>query len=234
MSGHSILYLGRGEFAADYLGELETLRCCTMLTRSAALKLPENAAFVVDVILLEVGPKIAQSGQSLSSIIRSLEPYPVVALTRKEHEHRGIAAMAAGAEGYICVDEVTVEDQDAVFCHAVQRSRLQRRLSDTDMTVLSILKDINDGVILVDNAGHVLDINPAARTILGLGPRTQPEPTWEQTFCCIDEHGKSHRNSADLPLVRARSGEKFANQVAIYRLPEPTRYRTEPQRAGPV
>ena len=25
MSGHSILYLGRGEFAADYLAELETL-----------------------------------------------------------------------------------------------------------------------------------------------------------------------------------------------------------------
>lgn len=220
MSGHSILYLGRGEFAADYLSELETLPCCTMLTRSAALKLPEDAAFVVDVILLEVGPKIAQSGQSLSSIIRSLEPYPVIALARKEHEHRGIAAMASGAEAYICVDEVTVEDQDAVFSHAVQRSRLQRRLSDTDMTVLSILKDINDGVILVDNAGHVLDINPAARTILGLGPRTQPEPTWEQTFCCIDEHGDSHRNSADLPLVRARSGEKFANEVAIYRSPE--------------
>jgi hypothetical protein len=31
MSGHSILYLGRGEFAADYLAELETLPCCTML-----------------------------------------------------------------------------------------------------------------------------------------------------------------------------------------------------------
>ena len=40
MSGHSILYLGRGEFAADYLGELETLPSCTYLTRSATLELP--------------------------------------------------------------------------------------------------------------------------------------------------------------------------------------------------
>ncbi|MBT8109975.1 MAG: EAL domain-containing protein [Gammaproteobacteria bacterium] len=220
MSGHSILYLGRGEFAADYLGELETLPCCTMLTRSAALCLPIDAASVVDLVLLEVGPSIAQSGQSLNSIIHALEPYPVIALTQKEHEHRGIAAVVAGAEAYICVDDVTVESQDAIFEHAVQRSDLQRRLSDTDMTVLSILKDINDGVIIVDNAGHVLDINPAARSILGLAPRSQPDPSWEQTFCCIDEHGETYRNSADLPLVRARNGEKFAAQVAIYRAPE--------------
>ncbi len=52
--------------------------------------------------------------------------------------------------------------------------------------------DINDGVIVVDNNGHVLEINPAARTILGLGPRMQPDAEWEQTFCCIDEHGNNY------------------------------------------
>jgi len=220
MSGYSILYLGRGEFAADYLSELETLPCCTMLSRSTALKLPEDAAFMVDVVLLEVGPTIAQTGLSLGNIINTLKPYPVIALTRKKHEHRGIAAIAAGTEAYICVDDVTVETQESVFEHAVQRSRLKQRLSDTDMTVLSILKDINDGVIVVDEAGHVLDINPAARTILGLGPRAQPDATWGQTFCCVDENGDSYPNSADLPLMRARNGEKFAGQVAIYRTPE--------------
>jgi len=220
MSGHSILYLGRGEFAADYLSELETLPCCTMLTRINSLALPIDAESSVDVILLEVGPSIAQSGYSLNSIIHALEPYPVVALTQKEHENRGIAAVGAGAEAYLCVNDVTVEGQDAVFEHAVQRSQLQRKLSGTDMTVLSILKDINDGVIVVNNSGNVLEINPAARSILGLGPRSQPDPSWEQTFCCIDEQGNNHRNSADLPLVRARKGEKFAGQVAIYRSPE--------------
>ena len=219
MSGHSLLYLGRGEFAAAYLSELETLPCCMLLTRSNALELPADASYV-DLILLEVGPLISQSGRSLSELIQSLEPYPVVALTQKAHEHRGIAAVRAGAQGYVCIDDVTVDRQDAVFDHAVKRARMQQRLSETDVTVLSILKNINDGVIVVDNAGRVMDINPAARTILGLAPRMQPDPTWEQTFCCIDEDGNSYRNSSDLPLVRARSGEKFANQVAIYRAPE--------------
>ena len=219
MSGHSILYLGRGEFAADYLAELETLPCCTLLTRSNVLDLPDNASYV-DLVLLEAGPLIAQSGKSLAELIHSLQPYPVVALTQKEHEHRGIAAMRAGAQGYICVDDITVEGQDAIFDHAVMRARLKRRLSDTDVSVLAMLRNINDGVIVVDAAGHVLDINPAARSILGMGPRVQPDASWEQTFCCIDQFGVSYRNAHELPLVRARGGEKFANQVAIYRAPE--------------
>ena len=220
MSGHSIIYLGRGEFAADYLTELESLPCCTLLTRSNSLELPEDASYVVDIVLLEAGPMIAQSGQTLGELIQSLDPYPVVAITQKEHEHRGIAAVRAGAQGYICIDDITVEGQEAIFDHVVQRNRMQQRLSDTDVTVLSILRNINDGVILVDEGGHVLDINPAARSILGLGARTQPDPTWEQTFCCIDANGDSYKNSQELPLMRARNGEKFANQVAIYRTPD--------------
>ena len=220
MSGHSILYLGHGEFAADYLAELETLPCCTLLTRSNVLAVPEDAASVVDLVLLEAGALVAQSEKSLAELIHSLQPYPVVALTQKEHEQRGIAAMRAGAQAYICVDDITVEGQEAVFDHAVKRARLKRRLSDTDVSVLAMLGNINDGVIVVDDAGHVLDINPAARSILGMGPRVQLDPTWEQTFCCIDEHGDSYPNSHDLPLVRARSGERFSNQVAIYRTPE--------------
>ena len=220
MSGHSILFLGRGEFASDYLAELETLPCCTLLTRNNALKLPDNASSIFDLVLLEVGPLIAQSGRSLDDLIHSLQPHPVVAVTQKAQEHRGIAAMRAGAQGYICVDDISVEEQETIFDRAVKRARLKRRLSDTDVSVLAMLRNINDGVIVVDDAGYVLDINPAARSILGLGPRLQPDPTWEQTFCCIDQNGDSYRNSHELPLVRARSGEKFSDQVAIYRAPE--------------
>jgi diguanylate cyclase (GGDEF)-like protein len=220
MAGHSILYLGRGEFAADYLSELQTLPFCALLTRSAKLDIPDDAPSVLDIVLLEAGPAIAQSGQSLSELIASLDEYPVIALTTRDREHRGIAAVSAGAQAYICVDDITVETQEALFEHAVQRHRMQQRLSETDVTVLSILRNINDGVIIVDDQGHVLDINPAARSILGLGPRTQPDTTWAQMFCCIDENGDNYPNSADLPLMRAKSGEKFSNQVAIYRMPE--------------
>ena len=220
MAGHSILYLGHGDFAAEYLHELETLPCCALLTRSASLKIPVDAPSIIDLVLFEAGPAIAQSGQSIAELIGSFDQHPVIALTTKEREHRGIASIRAGAQTYICVDDITVEGQEAAFDHAVQRHRLQQRLSNTDVTVLSVLRNINDGVIVVDKHGHVLDINPAARTILALAPRMHPDTSWEQAFCCIDANGDNYRNSADLPLVRARNGEKFANQTAIFRVPE--------------
>jgi diguanylate cyclase (GGDEF)-like protein len=220
MTGHSILYLGSGEFAAAYLCELETLPFCALLTRCAKPELPADVPSVLDLVLIEAGPANVRSSRSLPPLIQALNDYPVVALTTREQEHRGIAAMRAGAQGYICVDDVTVEAQESTFEHAIQRHRLQQRLSATDVTVLSVLGDVNDGVIVVDRDGHVLDINPAARTILGLGPRARPDPTWAQMFCCIDAHGNNYANSADLPLMRARNGEKFTNQVAIYRIPE--------------
>ena len=175
MTGHSILFLGRGDFASEYLAELETLPCCTMLARSPALRVPVENRELLDIVLLEASPVIAQSGNSLAELIHTLGDYPVVAITDKEHEHRGIAALRAGAQGYICIDDITVEGQEAVFDHAVKRYRLQQRLSDTDVSVLSVLTSINDGVIVVDRDGSILDINPAARTMLGLGPRWMPD-----------------------------------------------------------
>jgi diguanylate cyclase (GGDEF)-like protein len=220
MTGHSILYIGRGEFAADYLARLETLPCCALLTRSAASKVADDALSIIDLVLIEAGPTTVPSRQSMTELIGAFDRHPVIALTTSDREHRGIAAVRAGAQAYLCIDDLAVDRQEAIFEHAVQRHRLQQRLSDTDVSVLSILRNINDGVIIVDKHGSVLDINPAARTILGMATRMQPEATWEQGFCCIDEHGNNYRNSAHLPLVRARRGEKFANQIAIYRAPD--------------
>ncbi|MEJ2322954.1 MAG: EAL domain-containing protein, partial [Gammaproteobacteria bacterium] len=129
-------------------------------------------------------------------------------------------AVRAGAQGYVCVDDITVEGQEAVFDHAVKRHRLQRRLSGTDVSVLSVLTSINDGVIVADRDGSILDMNPAARAMLGLGHRWMPDAGWEQTFCCVDGQGNNYTNPADLPLARACSGAKFSGQLAIDRAPE--------------
>ena len=69
---------------------------------------------------------------------------------------------APAQQGYICVDDITVEGQDGIFDHAVRRASMQRRLSDTDVTVLSMLRNINDGVIVVDDAGHIIEHQPGS------------------------------------------------------------------------
>ena len=218
MAGHSILYLGRGDFAADYLEKLEASTCCSRLIRSETLAIPWEAPDNIDLILFEAGPAIAQSGHSLQTLIQSLSNFPLIAVAVREQEHRGIAAVRLGAQDFICVDDISDVEQTAIFDHAIQRFQLLTRLSNTDGTVLGILKSINDGAIVVDRHGHVLDINPAARSILGLAPRHRLDNKWGGNFCNIATDGQTLLDAEEMPLVKARNGQKFGNQVAIYRI----------------
>ena len=220
MTGHSILYIGRGDAHASYLAALSTLPCCTLLSRATDLQVVHESQSGIELVLLDVGPDNIAPGEPIAQLIQTLDSYPIVALTSKRYEHHGIIALKAGAQGYLCVDATTPDEQKTVFDHAINRFELQRRLSRSDAGVLSILENINDGVIVVDLDGRVMDINPAARTVLGLGPRELPDVAWGQSFCCVDEHGVSYANSAELPLNRARRGEKYSGQVAIYRAPD--------------
>ena len=211
------MYLGAGEFAAAFLENLQGSSCCARLATSDALKIPDPPPAQIDLVLFEAGPSIARSGQTLQAFVHSLRDYPVIALTRREQEHRGIAAVRAGAQGYLCVDGSDESTRLAAIDHAIQRHRLLARLSDTDSTVLSILTSINDGAIVLDGHGHVLDVNPAARSILGMPPRLQPGDEWARSFCGIGADGKQRIDHDQLPLVKACRGDKFSNQVATYR-----------------
>jgi len=218
VTGHNILYLGSNDNASQYVNDLRHSAICNQLRQSDTMRIPADCEDDIDLILFEAGPVIVRSAQTLPSLLQSLSGYPLVAVMKREHEHRGIAAVRAGAQGYICFDDTSDDEQAAVFEHAMQRHRLLARMSDTDSTVLSILKSINDGVIVVDSQGHVLDINPAARSILGLTPREQPDDIWSRQFCNIKADGKSVVENDQLPLVKACRGEKFSNQVVVYRV----------------
>jgi hypothetical protein len=91
MTGHSILFLGRGDFASEYLAELETLPCCTMLARSPELKVPVENRELLDIVLLEASPVIARWAitRSLQSPIRSTN---TAALPRCVPARRAISA----------------------------------------------------------------------------------------------------------------------------------------------
>jgi diguanylate cyclase (GGDEF)-like protein len=225
MAGRSILYLGSEHFAADYLCGLRARACCSSLRHSAEFLPPQESG--IDLVLFEAGSGALRPAQKLQSFIQSMRSWPLVALTRREREQQGIVAVRMGAQGYVCVDDGDDHGNKDVLDHAVRRHRLLARLSGGDSTVLSILQSINDGVIVVDRRGHVLDINPAARSILGLKPRQHPPQRWELDFCSIAADGKTRIVEDELPLVKARKGQKFSNQIAIYRPPEGTPGRAD-------
>jgi len=218
MTGRSILYLGDSEFAAGFCKKLAGYANCESLTHLDSLSLPLDALKNVDLILLEPHSKAITAGTSLTKVVQALRQFPVVAVTNLDRAHRGIAAVRAGAQGHLYVDGADHKSISACVDHALQRHRLLRRLSDNDSMVLSILKSINDGAVVIDRDGHVLEINPAARSMLGLTPREQVGPDWAKTFCNKAADGETDISATDMPLARACRGEKFSNQVAAYRV----------------
>ena len=223
MAGHSILFLGRNDFAPEFIEQLRQSAFAERLHATDTMRVPEEDIGPIDVVLFEAGPCIASSGQTLTAFVQGNRTYPLIALTTRDEEHRGIAAVNAGAQGYLCVDDVTPESFSAVLDHALQRHDLMLRLSEGDTTVLSILGSINDGVIVVDDEGAVLDINPAGRSILGMGPRDMPAGDWSERFGALspnedgDEAVTLYR---ERPLIRAALGDKFEGQLSVYRAPE--------------
>ena len=219
MAGRSILYLGGSEFAAEFCDKLKGLALCEQFTGSPSLEIPAKTPESVDLIMFEAGPLIPQSGQTLSSFIHTLSNWPVIAVTSRNQEQRGIAAVRSGAQAYVCADDIIDNELESVIEHAIQRHKLLVRLSERDNTVLSILQSINDGVIVVDRHGHVLDINPAARSILGLTARQKTSTEWDKAFCNFAADGKTQIDHEELPLVKACRGQKFSSQTAVYRTP---------------
>jgi len=219
MAGRSILYLGGNEFAAEFCDKLKGLPVCEQFTGSPSLEIPDKTPDTVDLVIFETGPLIAQSGETLPSLVHRLSNWPLIAVTSRDQEHRGIAAVQAGAQAYVCADDIDEPELCMHIEHAVQRHRLLVRLSERDNTVLSILQSINDGVVVVDSQGHVLDINPAARSILGLTPRQQTSIEWAKSFCNFAADGKTRIDHEELPLVQACRGQKFSDQVAVFRAP---------------
>ncbi|MGB5245778.1 MAG: EAL domain-containing protein [Woeseia sp.] len=218
MSEYTFLYLGRAESSADYLHRLEAQPYCRRIYRCeeplGAADLPRD----VSLVLFDTGPDALVQGETLKNMLRLLSFRPFIALTDHDNEHRGVAAVRAGAQGYLCIDDVGEAEQLATFAYAVQRHRLQARLSEADDTVLSILKCINDGALVIDRDGHILDINPAGRTILGLPQRATPNADWLNGFCGLNADGKSSMPPEAMPLYKAMRGEKFTNLLAVHRI----------------
>ena len=107
MTAHTILFLGNNESMSEYIDALEKSAICDHLIRAESIRMPSAQADNIDLILFEVGPQIVQSGQTLQSLIDDLSDYPTVAVTTRETEHRGIAAVRAGAQAYVCIDETS-------------------------------------------------------------------------------------------------------------------------------
>lgn len=106
--------------------------------------------------------------------------------------------------------------QDALELQTQELQRSKAAQEKQTRILQSILDSMGDGVIVADEEGKLLFINPAAEKIIGLNSaEVAPDETVEQ-FCTYLPAILTPGSENDIPLVRAIRGEEFdAAEVLI-------------------
>ncbi len=122
----------------------------------------------VDVVLLDLGLPDSQGLETLERMLERTRDVPVLVLTGLDDTNLGMAAMRAGAQDYLVKGQGDADLLVRALRHAMERHTLQAELSRGHAQLQSILEQTRDGIIIVDDDGVVLFLNPAAEAILGL------------------------------------------------------------------
>ncbi|MEO1036253.1 MAG: EAL domain-containing protein [Pseudomonadota bacterium] len=216
-----LLFVGEESLeAARFVDLVEALPCCDEIHHLSDLTLLSQALVRLEpnLVLIDVGITEESRRQLVPALVmRRLRDHPVVAVTSSERAYRGMQALQDGAQDYIAADEARPEEIDNAITHASKRSAFYAQLSQPELSVRSILHSINDGVIVVDNDGLVISLNPAGRRILGLGPREWPGPGWSHGFAAHSPNDGAALSFDHTPLGRALTGGRFSAVDVMHR-----------------
>jgi PAS domain S-box-containing protein len=104
-----------------------------------------------------------------------------------------------------------IQDADRALRQAGQQSREQAQV------LASILDNMGEGLVVVDQRGEVLVWNAAARRIVGPNPAGVSFEQWPQHFGVVHGGSEALLAAGDLPLARALEGEVIIDQELYLR-----------------
>lgn len=119
-----------------------------------------------DLVLMDVILAGALDGIEAAAIIRTLADIPVIYLTAYADDQTLERAKLTGPYGYI-IKPFELKELNSTIEMALYRSRMDRRLRESEQWLYTILQDIGDAVIAADETGSVTLLNPRAATLTG-------------------------------------------------------------------
>lgn len=99
----------------------------------------------------------------------------------------------------------TIEKRD----HDLAQSKDQ--LSEQNILMQSVVQNMGDGLVVVDENGKFIIWNSASEKIIGMGKLDIPEEKWAETYGMLRPDTKTVLPANELPIVKALYGEDVDN-----------------------
>lgn len=129
----------------------------------------------IDVVLLDLGLPDSQGLESVATFVDRMPDLPVLVMTGLDDESLGVKAVQAGAQDYLVKGKADADLLSRAILHAIKRQGLRvelrhtaQKLHTSNTQLQTIMESNADGIIITNDQGIALYINPAAEQILGL------------------------------------------------------------------
>ena len=113
--------------------------------------------------------------------------------------------------GVIVFRDVTKEKKSEV-----ELEQTMRELQSHNELMEATFNSISDGIVVADEGGNFLYVNPRAEEIVGLGETDTAPDEWPETYGCFYADRKTLVKTEDLPLIRAISGNESIDEVDLF------------------
>lgn len=206
---------------AEDLEELGYEVAATASTADEALTLAREKR--PDLVLLDVRIRGPRDGIDAAAALRDRFGIPVVYLTACSDTETLTRAKSTDPYAFL-VKPVSPTELHSTVEIAMNRARIERTLSEQFHWLSTTLRAIADGVVCVDQRGHVTFLNPTAERLTGWTLQEAAGRPWDDVLVLLDEDTRSsrrgplnevlsQRTAAMLPegtLLRSQDGTLYA------------------------
>jgi signal transduction histidine kinase len=152
--------------------KLPQLHITHVHTLAAAVETLRNALY--DLVLLDMSLPDAQEMEGLQRLKALAPSLPIIVLTVMDDDELAMTAIQLGAQDYLLKDEITIGLLARTMRHAVKRGDLLTDLESKYISELqiseeglrSLVKQIADGIAIVDLEGNIQFFNAAFARLL--------------------------------------------------------------------
>jgi len=152
---------------------------CTIRVESRLANILELRNQQFDIILLDLNIPGSEGIETLTTVRMIFPRLPVVLVTGVEDRELIEEAFSQGAQEYLLKGSFSPRELSRVLLHAIERHGLLNRLHESKEQLQAnqdrlqtIITNSLEGILVVDQDGHIKFSNPAAQDILGHSAET--------------------------------------------------------------